>query len=71
MTESNKQNLKYFCKVLFAMLSVLFLIITSSGVWNGVALGAIDSFYGWIAGANLVITGYAFYKLFKPWLDQK
>lgn len=71
LSESNRQNLKYFVKVLFAMFSVLFLIITSSGVWNGVTLGAIEPFYGWIAGANFVITGYAFYKLFRPWLDKK
>lgn len=71
MTESNRQNLKYFGKVLFVMLSVLFLVITSSGVWNGVAFKVVEPFYGWVAGANLVITGFAFYKLFRPWLDQK
>lgn len=71
MTEENKRIFKQFVKGVFAMMSVLFLIITSSGVWNGVSLGTIEPFYGWVAGANLVVTGCAFYRFFKPWLSQK
>ena len=36
-------------------------IISAAGVWNGVASGAISSFYGWVAFFNLAFEGWAIY----------
>lgn len=51
-------NIKKFGWVVFVMVSVLALIITSSGVWNAAALKSIDPFYGWIAGVNFVLSAF-------------
>lgn len=74
MTDSNKENLIQFAKV--AAIGILGFagIIVSAGVWNAVALGAIGSFYGWVAGLNLLTSGFGVYSLYKklfPKTDKK
>lgn len=61
-----------FIGIIFAVLvSAMCLIITSSGVWNGVSRGAVEPFYGWVAGINFIISGgciaIIFTKVFKKW----
>lgn len=58
-------NFKKFGWVVFVMVSILLLIITSSGVWNAVALKSIDSFYGWIAGINFIVSAFFIWKYFR------
>lgn len=58
MTDKNKEELLHFTKVVVAMVAIMCLVITSCGVWNGVYLGEIDSFYGWVAVVNLLISVY-------------
>lgn len=65
MTESNKETLKQFGKVVLLFLLGMIAIITSAGVWNGVHAGAIGSFYGWVAGLNLVAEGFGIWSLYK------
>jgi hypothetical protein len=65
MTESNKETLIHFGKVVALFLLGMIAIITSAGVWNGVHAGAIGSFYGWVAGLNLVAEGFGIWSLWK------
>ena len=65
MTESNKETLVHFGKVVALFLLGMIAIITSAGVWNGVHAGAIGSFYGWVAGLNLVAEGFGIWSLWK------
>lgn len=65
MTESNKATLIQFGKVAALVLLGIIAIITSAGVWNGVHAGAIGSFYGWIAGLNLIAEGFGIWSLWK------
>ena len=65
MTESNKETLIHFGKVVALFLLGMIAIITSAGVWNGVHAGAISSFYGWVAGLNLVAEGFGIWSLWK------
>lgn len=65
MTDSNKETMVKFGKVALVGLLGMIAIITSAGVWNGVHEGAIGSFYGWVAGINLIAEGFGIYKLAK------
>jgi uncharacterized membrane protein len=65
MTDSNKNTLIQFGKVALLLILGMIAIITSAGVWNGVAGGAIGSFYGWVAGINLIAEGFYIYLLYK------
>ena len=58
-------NIKKFGWVVFVMVSVLALIITSSGVLNAAALKSIGPFYGWIAGVNFVLSAFFICKYFR------
>ncbi len=58
-------NLRKFGWIAFVMVSVLLLVITSSGVWNAVALKSVDPFYGWIAGANFIVSAFFIWRYFK------
>lgn len=71
MTESNKETLIHFGKVVALGLVGFIAIITSAGVWNGVANGAIGSFYGWVAGINLIVEGFGVYSLYKKLFPKK
>lgn len=71
MTESNKESLIKFAKVLGLFLLAMVAIITSSGVWNGVTKDAISSFYGWVAGINLAASGFYIYLLYKKLFPNK
>ena len=71
MTETNKENLIYWCKGLLLGLIGFLAIITSSGVWNGVANDAINSFYGWVAGLNLIAEGFCIWVLYKKLFPKK
>lgn len=62
---SNKETLIYTAKVFGVAVLGMIALITSAGVWNGVALGAIGGFYGVVAGLNLVAEGFGIYKLTK------
>ena len=70
MTDSNKENLIDFAKV--AAIGILGFagIIASAGVWNAVVIGAIDSFYGWVAALNLGTTGFGVYSLYKKFFPK-
>jgi hypothetical protein len=65
MTQSNKETLVHFGKVVALFLLGMIAIITSAGVWNGVHAGAIGSFYGWVAGLNLIVEGFGIWSLWK------
>lgn len=65
MNDRDKKSLKEFGSVVLVMLVIAAAIITSAGVWNAVALKAIPSFYGWVAGVNAVVEGFGIYKLIK------
>lgn len=65
MTQSNKETLVHFGKVVALFLLGMIAIITSAGVWNGVHAGAIGSFYGWVAGLNLIAEGFGIWSLWK------
>lgn len=65
MTESNKATLIQFGKVAALGLLGIIAIITSAGIWNGVHGGVIGSFYGWIAGLNLIAEGFGIWSLWK------
>lgn len=65
MTESNKATLIQFGKVAALFLLGIIAIITSAGVWNGVHAGVIGSFYGWVAGLNLIAEGFGIWSLWK------
>jgi hypothetical protein len=65
MTDNNKETFRQFGKVVLLGLVGFIAIITSAGVWNGVANGAIGSFYGWVAGLNLIAEGFGVYSLYK------
>lgn len=67
MTDKNKEELLHFTKVVIAMIAIMCLVITSCGVWNGVYLGEIDSFYGWVAVVNLLISVYTGHYFFNSW----
>lgn len=67
----NKETLKRFGKVVLLVLVGFIALITSCGVWNGVAEGAIGSFYGWVAGINLVSEGVGTYFLYKKLFPRK
>lgn len=58
-------NLRKFGWIAFVMVSVLLLVITSSGVWNAVALKSVDPFYGWIAGVNFIVSAFFIWRYFK------
>lgn len=68
---TNKETMTEFGKVVALFLIGFMVIITSSGVWNGVAAGAVDSFYGWVAGINFIIEGFGVYSLYKKWFPKK
>ena len=65
MNESNKKTLVEFGKVFALFLLGMIAIITSAGVWNGVHAGTIGSFYGWVAGLNLIAEGFGVWSLWK------
>jgi len=65
MTENNKETFRQFGKVVALGLIGFIAIITAAGVWNGVANDAIGSFYGWVAGINLIVEGFGVYSLYK------
>ena len=65
MTELSKNNLITFGKVLALALVGFVAIITSAGVWNGLANGCVEAFYGWVAGLNLVGAGFGVWALYK------
>ena len=65
MNESNKKTLIEFGKVVALFLLGMIAIITSAGVWNSVHAGAIGSFYGWVAGLNLIAEGFGIWSLWK------
>jgi hypothetical protein len=71
MTDSNKETLIQFAKVAGFGLACFAALIAAAGVWNAVALGAIGSFYGWVAGANLAVEGFGFYTLYKKLFPKK
>lgn len=71
MTDSNKENLIQFGKVAGFGLACFAALITAAGVWNAVAVGAIGAFYGWVAGANLIVEGFGFYSLYKKLFGKK
>ena len=71
MTESNKQSLIQFGKVILLFVLGIIAIITASGVWNGVYAGAIDSFYGWVAGLNFVAEGFGVWSLWRYFFKKK
>lgn len=70
MNSTNKETLKEFGKAALLIILGIVVIITSAGVWNGVASHAIDSFYAWAAGLNLVAEGFGVWSLYK-WLFKK
>lgn len=65
MTQSNKETLIHFGKIIALYLLGMIAIITSAGVWNGVHAGNIGSFYGWIAGLNLIVEGFGIWGFWK------
>ena len=71
MTENNKETFRQFGKVVLLGLVGFIAIITSAGVWNGVANGAIGSFYGWVAGLNLIAEGFGVWSLYKKLFPKK
>ena len=68
---SNKETLIEFGKVAAIGLLGFIAIIAACGVWNGVALGAINAFYGWVAGINLIAEGFGVYSLYKHLFTKK
>ena len=64
-------DIKKWLKVVLLGLSLMITIITCSGVWNGVALKAIDSFYGWVAGLDFIASGVVLYFLGNKWVFKK
>lgn len=71
MTNSNKETLVQFGKVASIFLLSMMAIITSAGVWNGANAGAVDHFYGWVAGLNLLAEGFGIYKLARHFFSKK
>ena len=71
MTENNKETFRQFGKVVLLGLVGFIAIIAAAGVWNGVANGAIGSFYGWVAGLNLIAEGFGVYSLYKKLFPKK
>lgn len=71
MNESNKKTLIEFSKVAVLFILGIIAIITSAGVWNGVANDAIGSFYGWVAGLNLIAEGFGVWSLWKFFFKKK
>jgi hypothetical protein len=71
MTDRNKESLIKFAKVAGFGLACFAALIATSGVWNAVALGSIDAFYGWVAGGNLIVEGFGFYSLYKKLFGKK
>ena len=71
MTNSNKETLVQFGKVASIFLLSMMAIITSAGVWNGTSAGAVDHFYGWVAGLNLLAEGFGIYKLARYFFSKK
>ena len=65
MTYQNKETIVQFGRVALLIILCIVAIITSAGVWNGVASGVIDSFYGWVAGLNLILEGFYIYLLYQ------
>lgn len=65
MSEENKKTMIQFGKIGLLGLIGFIAIITSAGVWNGVANDAIGSFYGWVAFVNLVAEGFGVWSLHK------
>lgn len=70
MTEPNKKRLVSFGKGLFLVLVGFIALITSNGVWNGVAAKAIDPFYGWVAGLNLITVAFGIWTLYKKFFPK-
>lgn len=71
MTENNKETFRQFGKVVLLGLVGFIAIIAAAGVWNGVANGAIGSFYGWVAGLNLIAEGFGVWSLYKKLFPKK
>ena len=71
MTDKNRESLLQFAKTFTLMILGFAGIITSAGVWNAVALGAIGSFYGWVAGLNLGTVGFGVYHLYTKFFPKK
>ena len=65
MTEPNKKRLTDFGKVLLLVVIGFVALIAANGVWNGVAANAVDSFYGWVAGLNIIAEGFGIWFLYK------
>lgn len=63
MTKDNRNTLKEFGKVVLLTVLGFIAIISAVGTWNAAALGAIGSFYGWVAGMNFIVEGFGIYKL--------
>ncbi len=70
MTESNKETFIHFGKVVALGLIGFIAIIAAAGVWNGVANDAIGSFYGWVAGINLIVEGFGVWSLYKKFFPK-
>lgn len=70
-TENTNKTLVEFAKVAALFILGIAGIAASAGVWNAVALGAIGKFYGWIAGLNLLTSGFGVYSLYKKFFPKK
>jgi len=65
MTNSNKETLIHFAKVLLFAIICGGIIITLAGILNAVTLGAIGSFYGWVAGFSFIVEIFGVISLYK------
>ena len=70
MTDRNKETLIHFAKVGAVVILGFAGIIASAGVWNAITLGAIGGFYGWVAGLNLLTSGFGVYSLYKKFFPK-
>lgn len=61
MTDSNKQSLIHFLKVLLIFVLALFTIVTNAGIWNTYAQDGIDGFYFWCSIFNFIAEGILIY----------
>ena len=71
MAKFDNETLVQFGKAVGFGLACFAAIITTVGVWNAIAVGAIEGFYGWVAGANLVVEGFGFYSLYRKLFPKK
>ena len=61
MTDSNKQSLVHFLKVLLIFVLAMLTIVTSAGIWNTYAQSNIDGFYFLCSIINFVAEGILIY----------